>query len=168
MLCEYMDLYLRDLQLLLLLMIANGMPILARKWLGARWAWAVDGGRRAWDGRPWLGPSKTWRGLLAALAITPPAALLLGLEAAIGVLIALGAMAGDLGSSFLKRRLGIVPSGQALVLDQVPESLLPLLLVAPMLQLAIVEILMLVLAFFLLELLLSRILFALHIRRRPY
>ncbi|HEY9149198.1 MAG TPA: CDP-archaeol synthase [Gammaproteobacteria bacterium] len=163
-----MDHYLRDLQLLLLLITANGMPILARKWFGACWARAIDGGRHAWDERPWLGASKTWRGLLAALAVTPVMALLLGLEAGLGFLIALGAMAGDLASSFLKRRLGIPPSGQALLLDQVPEALLPLLLVAPMLQLALLDILILVLAFVLLEMLLSRILYVLHIRRRPY
>lgn len=160
--------YLLDLQLLLLLMTANGMPILARKWFGMRWAWPVDGGRHAWDGRPWLGASKTWRGLLAALCVTPPVALLLGLEAEIGLLVALGAMAGDLGSSLIKRRLGIAPSGQALLLDQVPEALLPLLLVAPALQLGALDILVLVGVFFLLELLLSRILYALNIRRRPY
>lgn len=163
-----MDQYLRDLLLLLLLITANGMPILARKWLGTRWDRAIDGGRRARDGRPWLGVSKTWRGLLAALAVTPPLSLLLGLGAGLGLLIALGAMAGDLGSSFLKRRLGIAPSGRALLLDQVPEALLPLLLVAPRLQLTLQDILVLVLAFFLLELLLSRLLYALHIRRRPY
>ena len=163
-----MDQYLRDLLLLLLLITANGMPILARKWLGARWARAIDGGRCARDGRPWLGASKTWRGLLAALAVTPLLTLLLGLGAGLGLLVALGAMAGDLGSSFLKRRLGIAPSGRVLLLDQVPEALLPLLLVAPRLQLTLQDILVLVLAFFLLELLLSRLLYALHIRRRPY
>jgi CDP-2,3-bis-(O-geranylgeranyl)-sn-glycerol synthase len=163
-----MDHYLRDLQLLFLLVTSNGLPILARKWLGARWAWPLDGDRHAWDGWPWLGPSKTWRGLLAALAVTPFVAWLLGLGAGLGFLIALGAMIGDLGSSFLKRRLGIQPSGQALLLDQVPEALLPLLLVTPALQLGPWDILVLVSAFFLLELLLSRVLYALHVRRQPY
>jgi CDP-2,3-bis-(O-geranylgeranyl)-sn-glycerol synthase len=163
-----MDHYLLHLRLLLLLLAANGLPILARKWLGTGWAWPLDGGRRAWDGRPWLGASKTWRGLLAAIIITPLLALLIGLEARLGLYIALGAMAGDLLSSFLKRRLGIEPSGQALGLDQVPESLLPLLLVAPALQLGPRDILVLVSGFFLLGLVLSRILYDLHIRRRPY
>jgi hypothetical protein len=36
-------------------------------------------------------------------------------------------MAGDLFSSFLKRRLNLPPSSPALGLDQVPESLFPLL-----------------------------------------
>ena len=163
-----MDHLLLDLQLLLLLITANGIPILARKWLGSRWDGAIDGGRQAWDGRPWLGASKTWRGLLAALCLTPPLSLLLGLGAMTGLLIAIGAMAGDLLSSFLKRRLGIEPSGRALLLDQVPEALLPLLLVASRLQLGLADILFLVLVFILLELVLSRILYALNIRRRPY
>lgn len=157
-----------DLQLLLLLMTANGAPILARRLLGGRGARAVDGGRMAPDGRPWFGPSKTWRGLMAAIAATIPVAGMLGLDWHLGLVIALGAMTGDLFSSFLKRRLGIASSGQALGLDQVPESLIPLLLTGPALGLEQIDILMLVAAFFVLELLLSRVLYALHIRKRPY
>jgi CDP-2,3-bis-(O-geranylgeranyl)-sn-glycerol synthase len=160
--------YLLDLQLLLLLITANGSPILATRLAGQRWSRAIDGGHRAWDGRPWLGPSKTWRGLFSAILITVPMALLLGQGVWLGLAIALGAMTGDLLSSFLKRRLGITASGQAVGLDQIPESLLPLLLVGPVLQLTRGDLLILVGGFFVLELGLSRILYALHIRRRPY
>ncbi len=163
-----MNHYLLDLQLLLLLITANGTPILAGKLLGGRWSRAIDAGHCAWDQRPWFGPSKTWRGLLSAVVITVPLAMLLGLEARLGLYIVLGAMAGDLLSSFIKRRLDIAASGQALGLDQIPESLLPLLLVGPALELVQRDLVVLVGAFFVLELGLSRILYALHIRKRPY
>ena len=42
-----------------------------------------------------------------------------------GVVIGATAMAGDLLSSFCKRRLKLAPSSQALGLDQIPEVLLP-------------------------------------------
>ena len=42
--------------------------------------------------------------------------------------LAVGAMAGDLVSSFMKRRLRLKSEAQAVGLDQIPEVLLPLLL----------------------------------------
>ncbi|HHO68857.1 MAG TPA: CDP-archaeol synthase [Gammaproteobacteria bacterium] len=154
--------------LLVMLLAANGAPVLAWRLLGERCAAPVDGGRTAWDGRPLLGRSKTWRGLLASLLATPPVAMLLGLDWHTGLLVAVGAMAGDLLSSFLKRRLGIEPSGQALGLDQVPESLLPALLTAPVLHTGALDWLLVVVLFTVGELLLSRILYRLHLRKRPY
>ncbi len=156
------------LDLLLLLTLANGAPILARRVLGARGAWPLDGGRRLPDGQPLFGPSKTWRGLLAAAGLTEATALLLGFPPGFGLRFALLVMLADLLTSFLKRRLRIAASGRAPLLDQVPESLLPLLAVRAGLDLQWVEILGVVVAFLLLDLLLSRLLYRLHIRRHPY
>jgi CDP-2,3-bis-(O-geranylgeranyl)-sn-glycerol synthase len=155
-------------KLLLLLMAANGAPILARFLLGNRWEYPIDAGRRFSDGQPLLGPSKTWRGIVCALAFTPLVAWLLYLPPGIGFIIATTAMAGDLLSSFTKRRLRVEPSGMALGLDQIPESLLPLLAVRTHFALGSAEILLLTLAFLVLELVLSRILYRLHIRKQPY
>ncbi len=154
--------------LLVMLLAANGAPVLAWRLLGERFAAPVDAGRTLGDGRPLLGRSKTWRGLLASLVATPPVAMLLGLDWQTGLLVAAGAMTGDLLSSFFKRRLGIEPSGQALGLDQVPESLLPALLTAPRLHTGPTDWLLVVALFTLGELLLSRILYRLHLRKRPY
>ncbi len=156
------------LQLLLLLIIANGGPILARKLLRRHFAWPVDGGRRFRDGRPLLGEAKTWRGILAALLLSALCAPLLGLSVAWGLLIGAAAMAGDLLSSFIKRRLGYPSSSMALGLDQIPESLLPALLAAGELQLTIGDILLVVVLFLLVELALSRLLFRMGIRKQPY
>jgi hypothetical protein len=155
-------------KLLFLLMVANGAPILLNKALSARYAWPVDNGARFRDGRPLLGPSKTWRGLAAAVLLTGPAAVLVGLPFGLGVLFGGCAMLGDLFSSFLKRRAGVPPSGMALGLDQVPESLFPLLAVRGELALDAGYIAWLVMAFLLLELVLSRLLYTLRIRDQPH
>lgn len=155
-------------QILVLLFAANGGPIITERLLGKHCPWPVDGGARFIDGRPLLGPSKTWRGLVGAIVCAALAAGLFGFSPATGMLVGAGAMLGDLLSSFIKRRLGIDSSGMALVLDQVPESLFPLLMVRSKFGLAESDLVGLVTAFVVLELILSRILFWLHIRRQPY
>jgi len=50
------------LQLLVLLMLANGTPLIAKKILGERLAYSLDGGVEFVDGRPLFGRSKTIRG----------------------------------------------------------------------------------------------------------
>jgi CDP-2,3-bis-(O-geranylgeranyl)-sn-glycerol synthase len=77
-------------------------------------------------------------------------------------------MAGDLFSSFIKRRLRIPSGGMALGLDQVPESLFPLLGCMSILGLDLTSVAVLVLAFLVLELALSRLLHRFGIRERPY
>lgn len=155
-------------QLLLLVLIANGAPVIARLLLGRRWGRPLDGGRLCFDGRPWLGPSKTIRGVLAALLCTAVVAVLLGLSASLGLQVAAGAMLGDVLSSFTKRRFGLPSSSMALGLDQIPEVLIPVLLVRSQLGITWAWVAGLVVAFVVLELVLSRILFALNIRRRPF
>ena len=157
-----------SVKILLLLFAANGAPIILLKLLGGRYGWPVDGGWALSDGRPLLGPSKTWRGVAGALLAGTLAAWALGLGADIGLGVATFSMLGDLLSSFLKRRLGILPSGMALGLDQVPESLLPLLWLKSQGLLGYEGVVGLVAAFLVLELAASRPLYWLHIRRQPY
>lgn len=155
-------------KLLLLILVANGAPLLVHALLRRRWAYPLDGGLVLPDGQRLLGPSCTLRGWLAAALVTPLAALVLGLPAGIGLTMGLLAMVGDSLSSFLKRRLRRPPGSMALGLDQIPESLLPLLGVCASLGLSGRDILLLVLAFVVLELLLSRLLYRLGLRDRPY
>ncbi len=156
------------LQLLLVVVVANGAPILLHSLCGDRLDWPLDGGLRLPDGRPVFGPSKTVRGVVGAVAASVAAAAVLDLGARIGLLIGVGAMVGDLLSSLTKRRLGIEPSGRALGLDQIPEAAVPMALIAGELQLSASDLLAVVVAFFASGLLLSRLLFRLNIRRRPY
>jgi CDP-2,3-bis-(O-geranylgeranyl)-sn-glycerol synthase len=156
------------LQLLFLLMIANGTPIIAKRIFGSYLSWPLDGGVSFFDGQPLFGRSKTIRGVFAAIMVTTAVAPLVGLNFSIGATIAAIAMFGDLLSSFTKRRLRLAVSSKALGLDQVPESLLPLLVCRNALSLSVVDIAICVIAFFVGEIVLSRILYRLHVRDRPY
>jgi hypothetical protein len=160
--------YIVAVKVLLLLTAANGAPILVRKLMGSRFNRPVDNYRRLADGQPLFGPSKTWRGLFAALLATPVVALLMSLSPWIGLLTAAFAMTGDLLSSFVKRRMRIPASGMAFGLDQIPESLLPLLVIGPLLGIGGATVVLLTLLFVALELALSQLLYRLNIRRRPY
>lgn len=153
---------------LLLVFVANGAPILASWLLGSRLGQALDGGATLPDGRPIFGPTKTVRGIFAAVVLTEATASMLGLAHGIGGLIGALAMVGDLGSSFLKRRLGIGSSDMAALVDHVPEALLPALVVAPLLGLSVTDVVIVVALFQLLEMPLSVVLFKLRIRQRPY
>lgn len=127
----------------------------------------LDGGYR-FLGNPLFGPTKTLRGILSALLITSLTALLVGITVPVGAAIALLAMVGDLISSFIKRRLNRPSSSMFLGLDQIPEALLPLWYCKAVYSLDWQQVIILLTAFVLLELLLSRILFVMKIRKRPY
>jgi CDP-2,3-bis-(O-geranylgeranyl)-sn-glycerol synthase len=156
------------LRLMLLLGIANGAPIIATKLLGSRLAAPLDGGLRLRDGAPLFGASKTFRGVVASIGCTALAAPLLGFDWTLGAGFAAASLAGDLLSSFLKRRWKLQPHAEAFGVDQIPEALLPLVLFKARLGLSPVEIVTLVIAFLLLAVLLSQLLFRLNIRNRPY
>ena len=156
------------LQLLVLLALANGTPVVAKKILGERFAYPLDGGVEFVDGRPLFGRSKTVRGIVLAVLVTMAGAALIGLEWQIGFLVGSLAMAGDLVSSFLKRRMALPPSSRASGLDQVPEALLPLLACRNLLSLTMADIGVTAALFFIGEVLLSRVLFAFRLRDRPY
>jgi CDP-2,3-bis-(O-geranylgeranyl)-sn-glycerol synthase len=155
-------------QSLVLLTLANGAPVIAKRVFGPRFAWPLDGNAEFIDGRPLFGRSKTIRGIVCSLATTAVAAPLIGADFATGLVAAFAAMAGDLLSSFVKRRLGLAPSSQAIGLDQVPESLFPLIACRELLGLDNADIAAGVGIFFIGELALSRLLYRLHVRERPY
>jgi CDP-diglyceride synthetase len=156
------------LQILVLLLLANGAPVVAKRIFGQRYVYPVDANVRFYDGRRLFGSSKTLRGVICALLVTAVAAPLIGLPVWLGLVIAAGAIAGDLLSSFTKRRLGLPASSRAIPIDQVPESLIPLLACYAALDLTLLDVLVGVLVFLIGELLLSRVLFWLHVRDRPY
>jgi len=144
--------------LLFLLLIANGTPVLIGLALGPRWNWPLDNHHLFTDKRPLLGPSKTLRGLLGALLVTALLAPLVNLSLVEGASFALLAMLGDLCSSFTKRRLGIASSHSAPLLDQLPESILPLWGMQTVLGSSWTEMALAVIVFAVIDLLLSRLL----------
>jgi CDP-diglyceride synthetase len=157
-----------ELKLLLLIGVANGTPVIAKRLLGDSFAAPLDLNRTFIDGGPLLGPSKTFRGLVLAVLSAALCAPMLGLAWQHGLWIGAAAMAGDLFSSFIKRRLGMTSSVMALGLDQIPESLLPAIIGKYLYDLSWISVVILVGAFFVLELLLSFILYKLNIRNVPY
>lgn len=157
-----------ELHLLLLLLTANGTPVIMTLLLGQRWAMPVDGHRRFIDRRPLLGPSKTWRGVAGAVVATTLVAPLLSLPLWFGAAVGALAGVGDLTSSFVKRRLGLRSSSMALGLDQVPESLLPAWFAKVVWDQSWLWVGALVLVFFVSELVLSRVAYHLHIRKQPF
>ena len=160
--------FLSILQAMVLLTLANGTPVVAKKIFGRWFVLPLDGGLAFFDGRPLFGPSKTIRGIIFPVLVTTAGAPLIGLDWRVGMIAAAAAMAGDLCSSFAKRRLNFPPSSQAFGLDQLPESLLPLLACRAALSLTAADIVLGVAIFFIGELILSRILYRAHLRDEPY
>jgi len=154
--------------LLFLVLIANGAPILGTVVFRSSFDHPLDNRRTFGDGRPLFGESKSWRGIVLALLLTPLASILLGLGWLLGSVVAVFAMLGDLFSSFIKRRIGMPSSSMALGLDQVPEALFPLLAAHLLVDMTMQQTGLLVLLFFVLELVLSRILYWMHIRNQPF
>ena len=90
----------------------------------------IDGGRKFFDGRHIFGPGKSIRGFIVGLI----AGLLIGsLQGRwmAGLLLALGALFGDLLGSFIKRRLGAKRGESAPGLDQLGFLALAILFVLP-------------------------------------
>jgi CDP-2,3-bis-(O-geranylgeranyl)-sn-glycerol synthase len=98
---------------------ANATPVIAGGGL------PIDFGRKFVDGRPIFGKNKTFRGFLVGLIVgtgvglSESAALSLSYPLTFGLLLSLGALFGDLGGAFLKRRLGISPGNLLPIIDQV-------------------------------------------------
>ena len=156
------------LQLLILLVVANGTAVVAKKILGVAFGRPLDGGALFVDGEPIFGPSKTIRGVVVSLLGTSVCAALMGLGWQVGTLIATFAIAGDLFSSFVKRRLRLASSSMAIGLDHIPESLFPLLASRLVLPLSTLDIVVGVTIFVVGALILSPLLFKLNLRDEPH
>ncbi len=156
------------LELFVMLVLANGAPVVAAALLKKRWSAPVDGGRLWRDGRPVLGNSKTWRGVVSGALACALFALMTGLGFVFGLLFGLLGLAGDMLSSFIKRRLGLASSARALGLDQIPEALLPMLLAMWWLPVSLWVVLLVVVLFTLSNIYGSPLLYRLGIRRQPH
>ncbi|MEF3074038.1 CDP-archaeol synthase [Methylobacter sp. Wu1] len=155
-------------QTVLLLLAANGAPVLARHWLKDRFSLPVDMGLKLGDGRALFGSSKTWRGIIASINLTSLVAMVLGMSALEGAVFSLAAMSGDLLASFIKRRQGHAESSRVRCIDTIPESIMPALVLHEQLGLSVTDILAVAFTFFLLDVFLSPVLYRLHIKNRPY
>ena len=98
----------------------------------------MDMGKKFSDGRRIFGDGKTTRGFVGGLIVGTIVGLLqgiaevpLGEHLLLGFLLALGALLGDLVSSFIKRRLDIERGGAAPGLDQLSFVVVALMLASP-------------------------------------
>ncbi|WP_250832638.1 CDP-archaeol synthase [Marinobacter sediminum] len=151
-----------------MLVLANGAPVVASRILKGHWGEPVDGGRLWSDGRPVLGASKTWRGLVSGSLACALFSLITGLGFVFGLLFGLLGLLGDLVSSFTKRRLGLGSSSRALGLDQIPEAALPMLLAVFWLQVGWWTAFFIVALFTVSNIFISPTLYRLGIRRQPH
>lgn len=116
-----------DLPALVLLIVANSTPVVVAGILGKRHSAPLDGNVTLRDGRPLFGPHKTWRGLIAGTFTSGLAGELLSRGFLLGAAFGTLALAGDLCSSFVKRRVGRASGSWTPLLDQLPEALLPMM-----------------------------------------
>ncbi len=91
--------------------LANALPTI----LGGKTP--IDLGRGFLDGRPIFGKHKTIRGLLGGLAVGVITAFLQN-SLIVGGALTIGALLGDLGGAFIKRRLAFLPGQPFPILDQ--------------------------------------------------
>jgi hypothetical protein len=152
--------------LVLLLVIANATPVIVSMLLGDHWKQPLDRGHLLPDGYPLLGPSKTIRGLLGSVAICALLAPMFDLSHLQGAGFGALAMLGDLTSSFCKRRLGFRSGKSVPLLDQVPETLLPLWILQPALGANAMEIGTAIIAFSGIDLLFTWLLYSYQARCR--
>ena len=108
----------------------------------------LDGGRCLADGRPIFGPHKTVRGVIAGIVV----GTLIGLAESVvdsrlaiaGLMIALGAVLGDLLGAFVKRRLNVEPGKAFPILDQLDFILGSVVLGYAFFQVGLISILLVV------------------------
>jgi len=77
----------------------------------------IDMGKNFVDGKRWLGKGKTVRGALIGVFLGALVGYVVH-DLTLGILLAFGAVAGDIVASFIKRRVGIKSGGPLWVVDQ--------------------------------------------------
>lgn len=142
---------------LLMVVTANTSAWTAARVLGTHWNAPLDFGTTLRDGTRLLGSHKTWRGVIAAAMACGVVSQLLGPGFVPGAAFGILALLGDAASSFLKRRLRLAPGAEVSGLDQIPEAILPLLVLPRPLGLGLVQSLVVTALFVLLDIATTRL-----------
>ncbi len=152
-------------RVVLFLFWVNSLPPIATLIFGDRYNLALDGGKLWFDGHPFFGSHKTIRGITAGVTGGALAFSFLGVAWPVAGIAALLAMTGDLVSSFIKRRSTLASGEEVILLDQIFESLLPLLFLNQYLSLDLLQNIAILLLFIITAHFSSRL--WLHITSRP-
>jgi CDP-2,3-bis-(O-geranylgeranyl)-sn-glycerol synthase len=147
----------RWLAALLLVIVANVAPWAAGRYLSRYWRAPLDGGATLADGTRVLGGHKTWRGLVVGVLACGVVAWLLHVPLLLGIAFGALSLAADTATSFIKRRLRLQAGAEIPVIDQLPEALVPLLVLARPLRLGLIESVTISLVFLLLDLAVMRL-----------
>jgi CDP-2,3-bis-(O-geranylgeranyl)-sn-glycerol synthase len=145
------------LDTLLLIIPANLAPWALARLLRGRWSAPLDGGLVLADGERLFGAHKTWRGVFAGTGACAAVAAGLGQGWLIGATFGLLSLGGDVVSSCVKRRLRHRPGTEVPGLDQLPEALVPSLMLARPLGLGIDSIAAVTAAFYVLNVAATRV-----------
>ena len=136
-----------SIKILILLWLINFAPPLVSYFFEEKGDVPLDLGKKWKDGRRILGEHKTIRGLAAGTGTGAFLGYALGFPLWIGFTCGILSMFGDLCSSFIKRRRGLLSGQDAPGLDQGIEGLFPLLLLSFHLSLSWSSILTLLIFF---------------------
>ncbi len=134
-------------KIVVFLLWVNFLPPLANLIWRDRLANPVDGGLLWFDKRPIFGPNKTIRGIIVSILGGSAVFPLLGLAWWLASSAALLAMAGDLLSSFIKRRFNLSSGKTVIVLDQIFESLFPSFFLSFFMSLTVAQLISILLCF---------------------
>lgn len=134
-------------KIVVFLLWVNFLPPLANLIWRERLARPVDGGLRWFDKQPVFGPNKTIRGVILSILGGTAVSPLVGLAWWLAAGAALLAMAGDLLSSFIKRRCKLSSGTTVPALDQLFEALFPALLLSFFLPLTAGQLIAILLCF---------------------
>ena len=147
----------RWLGALLLVIVANVAPWAAGRYFPRYWRAPLDCGATLADGTRVLGENKTWRGLVVGALACGVVARLLQYPLALGIAFGLLSLTADTVASFVKRRLRLQPGTEIPGLDQLPEALVPLLVLSRPLGLGLIASFAIAFAFLLLDLAVTRL-----------
>lgn len=154
------------LDILILIVIANAAPVITSFIFSEQKLQPIDFGLKLKDEQALFGKSKTWSGLISSLILTSFCAYVLNYDISSGLIISTLAMAGDLISSFIKRRFKQKSSETCILLDQIPESVFPALAMKIIYSLSMIQVIAIVVSFIIIELILSAILLRYRRRKR--
>lgn len=134
---------------------------------------SLDFGKKLKDGQPIFGSHKTFRGFFAGLIIgtlvgVGESLIFTNYNPLLGFTLSLGALIGDLGGAFVKRRLGLTPGALLPIVDQVDFVLCALLfslLVAPPTLAMALTILVITVP---IHLLTNFLAYLVHVKKKPW